>query len=229
MLSRLVEIDVTSNNIANINTTGFKKSRTNFQELLENYMLSGVYVPSTQIMPEQGAIVQTDVPTDLAVDGIGYFAVSLPGGELGFTRDGQFSLDANGDIIHSSGHALVINGQMPTDLEEINITQDGMIHAYDGSDWVDVGTISLYKFPNPTALEIRGSNIVIETELSGVPVEGDAGSEGFGLIQSQSLEKSNVNMADELTRLITLQRAFQVSSSVLQQTDQMIALAINMR
>jgi len=229
MMSRLLEIDVTSNNIANINTTGFKRSRTNFQELLENNQLSGVYVPSTQIISTQGSIVTTGVSTDMAIDGMGYFGVSMPDGEVGYTRDGHFSLNANGVLVHSSGYEVIINGTLPADVEEINITGDGMIHARNGSDWVDVGKIRLYNFSNPSALKINGSNILLETELSGEAVEGEAGGEGFGQILPQSLENSNVNMADELTRLITLQRAFQVSSSVMQQTDQMISLAINMR
>ena len=237
MLSRLQDLDVTSNNLSNVNTVGFKHTRANFQELLRRNeisganQLSGDILRSTQLLTEQGALRSAPNALDLGIQGEGFFAVSLPDGRTGYTRDGQFSLDANHRIVSASGFPLVWQGQIPLDAQEVRVDPNGTIFARSTTTaaWTQAGTMQLNKFMNPTALEIYGSNVYLATTTSGAARSGVPGSAGLGQVQSHSLEAANVNTAEEMTHMISLQRGFSIATKTFQTTDQMISLAITMR
>lgn len=229
MYARLMELDDVSNNLANINTIGYKRSRLNFQELLDRGYREGNYIASTQVMTGQGAIRNSDNPMDVAISGEGFFAVDLGDGEVGYSRNGQFQLDADKNLVNSGGYPLVWEGQIPAGAEEIHFMQDGSIMARQGETWTIVGRLELYRFNNPTALTRKGENIWLASEASGEAQAGQPGVEGMGQIVPRALEQSNVDLSYEVTRMITLQRAFQMSTRTFQQTDEMISGAIHMR
>lgn len=229
MLARLLELDVVSHNLANISTPGFKSSRVNFQELLQEKILSGVSVGATQILTLQGALRLSENPLDLAVSGEGYFAVSLPDGRTAYTRDGQFKLDASGQIVSASGFRLDWQGQIPSDIEEISVDPDGTVRVLQGGTWSSAGIIPLNRFSNPSGLIGYGSDLWLATEVSGEAQSGTAGLDGYGNIMGNALEQSNVNMAAEMTRMITLQRGFEMTLRSFQQADKMLSLALHMR
>ncbi|KPL71416.1 hypothetical protein ADN00_17140 [Ornatilinea apprima] len=229
MYARLMELDDVSNNLANINTIGYKRSRLNFQELLDRGFREGNYIASTQVMTEQGAIRNSDNPMDVAISGEGFFAVELGDGEVGYSRNGQFQVDADNNLVNSAGYPIVWDGDIPDGVEEIHFTQDGSVMARQGETWTIVGQLELYRFDNPTALTRKGENIWLESEISGEAQAGQPGVEGMGQIVPRALEQSNVDLSYEVTRMITLQRAFEMSTRTFQQTDEMISGAINMR
>lgn len=229
MRSRLLDLDTTSNNLANVNTNGYKAKRTNFQELLEKQQFSGTMIRSTQILPVQGAARVTDNPSDLMIEGDGYFGVKLPGNVTGYTRDGSFNVDGNGTIVDAKGHALVWNGALPKDTAEISVEQDGNVLARVGTTWTQAGNIQITRFTNPTGLDIYGENILLESANSGKAQTATPGLANLGWIRSKRLEQSNVNLGNEMAHMVTLQRAFQISVRMFQQTDTMISEAIRMR
>jgi flagellar basal-body rod protein FlgG len=230
ILNRLRALDVTSNNVANVNTSGFKANRSNFQEMLADQLKEGTRVVNTQLMLNQGSLVDSSNPLDWAIQGEGFFSLTLPNGDTGYTRDGAFTLDADRNIVNASGYALVWDGEVPEDAVDISIQQDGTITAL-GADGqrTDIGTVQLTRFPNPTGLTGYGDNVWLESDSSGAAQTGAPGEEGFGIIASHKLEQSNVNLGRELSQLMTLQRSFSMSISAFQQTDSMISLAINLR
>jgi flagellar basal-body rod protein FlgG len=229
MLARLIDLDLVSNNLANVNTNGYKSSRSNFQELLNAERYSGVQIRSTQRFMDQGQIKKTANPLDLAINGNGFFAVTLPDGRTAYTRDGQFTLDAQRRIVSANGYPLVWQGQIPQDASDINVLPDGTVMALQGSAWNEIGRIQLSRFPNPTALEGYGQSLWLETPPSGAAQAGAPGAEGYGQILSGALEGSNVSLANEMSQLVTLQRSFEMSLRTFQQTDQMLSQAIHMR
>ena len=229
MMARLDDLDLTSHNLTNINTIGFKRSRANFQELLENATKSGAWIAATQTLTAQGALKQTGRALDLAIQGEGFFAVRLPDGRIGYTRDGQLSLDAQGRLVTATGYPLIWEGQIPADTTAVEIDRDGTVRVQQGQTWSVAGRIGLSRFINPSALQEFGSNIWLETPASGPAQNGTAGRARFGQIISHALEQSNVNLAEEITHLISLQRHFQMSVRAFQQTDQMISQAIHLR
>jgi flagellar basal-body rod protein FlgG len=230
MLTRLADLDVISNNLANVNTSGFRSSRSNFQELLDSSTRSGVYTPSTQIMTNQGALRSSQNPFDWAIQGEGFFPVRLPDGTTAYTRDGQFVMDANRKLVTSSGYPLVWNGQIPDNAINYSLKSDGTVEALlpDGSKTV-VGSVQLAQFTNPTALIGAGKNAYIPSAGSGAARLGTPGTNNLGTTVGFTVEQSNVSMAREMTNLITDQRAFQLSTKAFQQTDVMIQEAINLR
>jgi flagellar basal-body rod protein FlgG len=229
MLGSLNDLDVTSNNLANVNTAGFKSSRANFQELLDKASQNGSHLSATQVLTSEGSIRETDRTLDWAVQGEGYFAMKLPGGETGYTRDGQFDLDSQRQLVNSSGLLLNWEGQVPEGTEDVSVQPDGTVLGLQGGNWDKIGTVQLTRFPNPSGLHENGQNIWMETEASGKAETKAPGTAGFGWIQAQSVEQSNVDLSNEMTHMMTLQRAFQMSVRTFQQTDQMITQAIHMR
>ena len=230
MLSRLRDLDVTSNNIGNVNTSGFKANRANFQEMLTAQLKEGTRVPSTQLMPMQGSVRDSDSPLDWAIQGEGFFSVTLPNGDIAYTRDGEFKLDAENNLVNANGYPLVWDGEIPDDAMDITIQADGTVTALnaDGQS-TDIGTVQLTIFPNATGLTGYGDNLWLESDSSGAAQAGAPGTENFGVISSHKVEQSNVNLSNEMTRLMTLQRSFSMSLTVFQQTDNMISQAINLR
>ncbi len=230
MLSRLLDLDVTSNNLANVNTAGYKASRSNFQELLQEASREGIHLAGTQIMTQQGALRSSTNPLDWAIQGEGMFAVRMPDGRTGYTRDGQFHLDANRNLVTSSGYPLVWQGQIPADLVDLAVRQDGTVEAVLASGARSViGSVQLTRFSNPTGLLANGDNVWLAGESSGEAQTGAPGTTGMGWISSHAVEQSNASMSYELTHLMTLQQNFQMTVRTFQQTDQMIVQAINMR
>lgn len=229
MLCRLQDLDGISNNIANVNTPGYRHARMNFQELLGGLEKGGQRSVSTQILQDQGSAIQTNNSLDLAINGEGFFAVTLPDGRIAYTRDGQFIRDEQNQLVNGSGYPVVWDGEIPPEAESLRVDSNGAVWASQGENWTQIGTIGLYRFQNPSALQIQGQNLFLESVASGPAVAGAAAQGNFGQIIPGYIEASNVNMGDELTHLISVQRAFQVSSRTFQQTDTMIGQAINMR
>jgi len=230
ILSRLRDLDVTSNNLANVNTSGFKANRSNFQEMLNERLKEGTRIPNTQLMQMQGSLRDSDNPLDWAIQGEGFFSVTLPNGDTGYTRDGTFTLDTNRDLVNANGYPLIWDGEVPEDALEVTVQQDGTLVATNAA-WVstDIGTVELTNFPNPTGLTGYGDNIWLESDSSGAAQTGAPGEENLGILVSHKVEQSNVDLGRELSRLMTLQRSFGMSISAFQQTDSMISLAINLR
>lgn len=230
MQNRMQDLDTISNNLSNVNTNGFKGSRMNFQELLSSQKVEGTTLNSSQLITTQGVLRPSDSPYDWAIQGDGFFAVKLPDGTKGYTRDGAFELDAKGQLVNSSGYQLDWEGTIPANTKDISIGSDGMVTAVltDGSKQA-AGSILLARFANPTGLVSTGNNIWIPGDASGLAQTGVPGAEGRGIVQAHMLEASNINMADEMTHMIRVERGFQMSSRVFQQTDTMISEAIHMR
>jgi flagellar basal-body rod protein FlgG len=230
MLSRLTDLDVTSNNLGNINTAGFKANRSNFQEMLNQRLKEGNRIMATQVMPAQGSLRDSANPLDWAIQGEGFFSVTLPDGTIGYTRDGQFTLDAERNLVTARGYPLVWDGEIPEGATDIRIQSNGTITAVDADGQnVDVGAIQLTRFPNPTGLDSFGDNVWLESDASGAAQAGAPGEENYGMISSHKVEQSNVDLSRELTHLMTLQRSFSMSLTAFQQTDLMISQAINLR
>lgn len=229
MLSNLFDLDIVSSNLANFNTIGYKANRGNFQEMLNAQKLHGVQLRATQRLMQQGSLRESLNPYDLAIEGEGFFAVTLPDNRTAYTRDGQFGLDANRRIVNANGFPLVWQGQIPQDALEIQVYPNGNVMALQGNTWNQVGTVQLTRFANPSGLQGFGQNLWLATNVSGQAQTGPANAGGNGLIRSRMLEASNVNVATEMTEMVNLQRSFQMSQRTFTQTDQMIAEAIQMR
>ncbi len=229
MLARFMDLDVVANNLANVNSIGYKRTRANFQELLTAGGKSGVGIRATQRLMDQGSLRPSRNPLDLAIQGEGFFAVRLEDGGTAYTRDGQFRLDADGQIVTADGYRLVWTGSVPADALEIHVNPDGGVMVRQGDTWSQVGEIQLTRFANPSGLQGQGQNLWLETEISGSPQSGAPASAGLGLIVGNALEASNVNLAQEMTHMISLQRAFEMSLRTFEFTDQMLSQAIRMR
>jgi len=230
IISHLLDLDVTSSNLANVNTAGYKTTRSNFQEMLNEQMKEGTLLRSTQAITTQGTIRSSTNSLDWAIQGEGYFSVTLPDGTIGYTRDGQFSLDADLNLVNASGYPLVWDGAIEEGMTNISVSATGVVTATD-TDGVttEVGTVQLTRFTNPSGLTDNGNNILLESDTSGAAQTGDPGSENFGILSGYHVENSNIDLAQEMTHLITLQRALSMSLRAFQQTDTMIAEAINLR
>jgi flagellar basal-body rod protein FlgG len=229
LMTHMMDLDVVSNNLANINSVGFKSSRSNFQELLNQQARTGIQIRSTQMDASQGAVRVSSNALDTAIEGGGFFSVTLPGNTTAYTRDGEFQLDSGGNIVTANGYRLVWTGTLPANTEEVKIDPTGIVMARVAGAWSNAGTVSLTRFPNPSGLTGYGHSLFLATTVAGAPVTGAPGSAGFGTLQGYALEQSNVDTAQEMTHMLSLQRAFQISSSVFQQTDTMIGEAIHMR
>jgi flagellar basal-body rod protein FlgG len=230
ILSHMLDLDVTSSNLANVNTAGYKTTRSNFQEMLNAQLKEGTQMRATQALTMQGSLRTSSSSLDWAIQGDGYFSVTLPDGTLGYTRDGQFALDAENTLVTASGYPVVWDGEITEGMTNVNVNATGTVTATDADGaTVEVGTIQLTRFPNPGGLTDNGSNILLESDVSGVAQVGDPGSENFGTLGSFKVENSNVDLAQEMTRLISLQRNLSMSLKAFQQTDTMISEAINLR
>lgn len=218
----------TSNSIANVNTVGYKNSRLNFQELLDGASLSGVKSSTSQMLTTQGDLDPTGLESDVAINGDGFFSVKLPNGTIGYTRDGSFQLD-DAKTLLSGGYPVIMTGSVPADATEVAVDQNGTVSALVNDEWVTAGTIQLSRFTNPGGLTNIGNNILIESVNSGKAITGNAGTTNFGVLVPGSLESSNVNIADEMTHMIIIQRSFQLASRAFQTTADMIDGAIHLR
>ena len=250
MAAQQLNLDVVANNIANVNTTGFKKSRAEFQDLLSTAMRTpgamitqgtfqpvgieiglGVRTSATTKIFTGGTTAATGRPLDVAIQGDGFFQIIRPDGTLAYSRDGSFQVDAVGQLCTSDGLLIQPQITIPQNATEINITGDGNVSVKVGNDNTQtiVGQIQLVKFQNPSGLLSIGRNLYVETPASGTPVPGTPDQDGYGSLLQNFLEGSNVEIVDELVNLIKAQRAFEsnskiitASSDILRQTNQMI-------
>lgn len=251
MDAQQTRIAVISNNIANMNTTGFKGSRAEFEDLLYEVKQmpgaesvtglnapggiqvgSGTRVVATQQLMSQGTFEQTGGPLDVAIEGQGFFAVTLPDGTTGYTRAGSLSIDANGRLVNQNGFPLSPEVTVNTAGVDRRIGIDGTITARippATTATADGGPIQLWTFPNPAGLQPAGRNMFLETSASGTPSSGTPGTTGFGTLQQGFLESSNVNIAEELIRMILAQRAYELNGKVISTSDQILASTTNLR
>jgi len=247
MTAQQTMVDVIANNLANVNTTGFKRSQINFQNLLYVTMEepgteiasgiispsgieigSGVRAASTIKVFSAGELQSTGRSLDIAITGDGFLQVTMPNGDLRYTRDGSLMTNANGELVTSDGYTIEPAISVPTDAVSVSIEKDGGVNITDSSGTQSVaGTIQLARFPNPSGLSGEGGNLLSETGASGTPTTGTPGENGFGSIQSGFLEKSNVQMVTELVNLITAQRAYEINSRTIKVGDDMLQTANN--
>jgi flagellar basal-body rod protein FlgG len=251
MMAQQLNVEVISNNIANMTTTGYKRRRAEFQDLLyqsqrrigaatsEDGTLVpagvqlglGVKTAAVYSVNGQGDLVNTENSLDIAIQGAGYFIVDKPDGETAYTRSGNFQLSPDGEIVTPDGYPLSPGITVPRDAIELSISAQGRVSAkVQGTvELVELGQLELATFINPAGLEAIGSNLLLETEASGEPVTGAPGAEGIGTVLQGFLESSNVNPVQELTQLIMAQRAYDMNSKVIQASDQMMGTVTQMR
>lgn len=242
------DISVVSNNLANASTVGFKKSRAVFEDLLyqnvnqpggrssqdtelpNGIMIgAGSKVSATQKNFSQGNMVSTDNSLDVMIQGKGFFEVLQPDGTIAYTRNGQFSLNENGELVTSgAGFLIQPNIAIPNDAQSITISQDGEVSVKQpgNADNTVVGQLTVSDFINPAGLEPVGQNLYTETAVSGAPIQGNPGVDGLGILQQGALETSNVNVTEELVNLIESQRTFEMNSKVITTVDQMLGQVI---
>jgi flagellar basal-body rod protein FlgG len=239
---------VTSNNLANVNTSGYKKGRAVFEDLLYQnvrqvgastsqdtqlpsglHLGTGVRVVATEKMYTQGNLTQTGNSLDLAVNGRGFFQVLLPDGTLGYTRDGSFQVSAQGELVTSSGYAVQPGISIPDGAQSVTIGADGVVSVQlaGQSSPTQVGSLQLVDFINTAGLQPRGENLLVESAASGPAQTGTPGLNGLGLLVQGSLESSNVNVVEELVSMIETQRAYEMNSKAIATTDQMLEYVTN--
>jgi len=236
-------VDVVANNLANVNTTGYKKSRVSFQDLFyQHYGVrgkrdegnipfliqvgNGTRVSSTNRDFSQGKIVETGNPLDLMIEGRGFFPVLMPNGSLAYTRDGSFQMDGEGKIVTSDGYPLYPDLIVPAEATGLSISPDGKVTAtlVGEAEPEELGQISLAKFVNPGGLKSIGRNLYLSTGASGEALLDEPTREGLGQLSQGELEASNVEVVDEMVAMIMAQRAYEINSKVIQTSDNMLSL-----
>ena len=241
-------MSVISNNLANVNTTGFKKGRAAFQDLVYQNLRqvgaqssqntqyptgltlgTGVRIVATEKVYEQGSLQQTNNSLDVAITGRGFFQITLPDGTLAYTNDGAFKLSGQGNLVTSNGYALSPAITIPTNAQTVTIGSDGTVSVTEPGTVAptQVGQIQLADFINPSGLQPRGDNLLVESVSSGAPQVGTPGTNGLGSTQQGSLETSNVNVVEELVSMIEAQRAYEMNSKAISTTDQMLQYLTN--
>lgn len=250
MLGMQTQIDTTANNIANVNTIGFKKSRAEFADLMYSVMeYAGTATSDTTKSPtgievglgvrptsvnkifSEGSLKQTDNQLDLAVTGRGFFKLELPDGTEVYSRNGAFKIDDGGTIVNSDGYRLTPEITVPQDATNISVGTDGIVTVVQPgqTEATQIGQITLTNFINPAGLHSMGDNLFVETDSSGQPVEGTPGLDGLGNIRQGFVELSNVELVVELTDLITGQRAYDSNSKVITTSDEMLQTTNNLK
>lgn len=239
------DISVIANNLANVNTVGFKKSRPVFEDLLyhtvnqpggassantrlpSGLMIgAGSKVAATQKIFTQGNVQTTDNSMDMMISGKGFFQILMPDGTINYTRNGQFTLDDQGQLVTSGeGYPVQPNIQVPDNAQSINVSRDGQVSVQlaDQADPQNLGQITVVTFINPGGLKPNGENLYKETAVSGAPVEGNPGDDGAGTIRQGMLETSNVNVTEELVNMIQSQRSYETNAKVVSAVDQMLS------
>jgi flagellar basal-body rod protein FlgG len=245
MLAQQLNVEVISNNIANLNTTAFKAQRAEFQDLLyqnernvganssDNGTIvpvgvqigSGVKAAAVYRISTQGNLVNTNNPLDLAIQGHGFFQIQMPDGTTAYTRAGSLQLSATGEIVTADGYVVEPGITIPQNTTNVTVNAAGQVLAQVAGQTQPqtVGQFQLANFPNEAGLAAQGNNLLTETPASGTPVVGNPGSTAFGTIQQGFLETSNVNIVSQITDLITAQRAYEMNSKVIQTSDQMMS------
>ena len=250
MQAQELNIDVISNNLANVNTSGFKKSRAEFQDLLyesirpagaassqDTTVPTGIQLghgtrpAAVQKMFSQGDFQNTQNELDWAIEGDGFFQIELPNGETSYSRSGEFKLDADGRIVNPDGFPLLPELTIPTDTVSISVGMDGTVSVIQADDPTptEIGSLQLARFVNPAGLRSLGKNLYVPTEASGSEITGTPGETGLGTIAQGFLEMSNVSVVDEMVNMITAQRAYETNSKVIQTADDMLQMANNLK
>jgi flagellar basal-body rod protein FlgG len=251
MLAQQTNVEVISNNIANMNTTAFKRQRAEFQDLLYQQVsrpgaatsADGTRVPSgIQIgagvrtggvyrITEQGAMTNTGNPYDMAIDGPGYFQIMLPSGELGYTRAGSFQLSDQGELVTTDGYRVQPNITIPQGALDVTVSKTGEVQVKIAgqAELQSVGQLELATFVNEAGLEAIGSSTFMETAASGQPTVAVPGQPAFGTLTQGFVEASNVNPVSEITALITAQRAYEMNSRVVKTADEMLSTTSQLR
>ena len=238
------QLDVVSNNLANVGTTGFKRSRAVFEDLMYQNMRqaggqtsdqtrlpsglqlgTGVHVVATERLHSQGNLTKTDNPKDVAINGGGFFQVQMPDGTTSYTRDGSFQTNAEGQLVTASGFQVQPQITIPANATSMTIARDGTVTVTQAGSTAttQVGQLQLATFLNPTGLQSMGENLYSETDASGAPNTVTPGLEGAGNLTQGYVEASNVNVVEELVNMITTQRAYEINSKAVQTSDQMLA------
>ena len=238
-----LNIDVIANNLANVNTAGFKLSRAEFEDLLyQNLRASGAASSTSTDLPvglqvglgsrpvatsrlfTQGEFRQTGNPLDFVIEGQGFFQVRLPSGETAYTRAGSFHLNREGSLVTAEGNLLDPQVTIPADAQTVTVGSDGTVSVTQPgqAQAQQVGTIQLATFPNPAGLNSIGKNLFLTTSSSGEPITGTAGENGIGTINQGFVEQSNVNVVEEMVNMIVGQRAYEINSKVVKTADEML-------
>jgi len=249
MMAQQMNIDNISNNLANVQSTGFKKSRVDFEDLLYAHMQDpntqgtagtqigmGVRTTSTTRLFTQGSLIATNNPYDMAVQGDGFFAVNTPDGEM-YTRDGAFKYDADkSELVTGNGFPVLTNHgyglKIPKDVSNIDVSADGKVTGTNSKgEKLELGQIMLVKFLNPGGLDAIGGNMYRESKISGTKKVGEPGNAqaGFGAIVQGQLEKSNINVVEEMINIVQAQRAFELSQKGVQSADEMMRMTNQMQ
>ena len=237
------QMDVIANNLANVSTTGFKRSRAVFEDLLyqtirqpgaqssqQTQVPSGLQI-GTGVRPiaaeriqTQGNLQQTGNPLDVAINGSGFFQILMPDGTTGYTRDGSFQSDGQGQLVTSSGYAVQPAMTIPANATSVTIARDGTVSVTQAgvAAPVQIGSLQLATFINPAGLQSQGENMYVETASSGTPGTNVPGTNGAGLLNQSYVETSNVNVVEELVNMIQTQRAYEINSKAISTSDQML-------
>jgi flagellar basal-body rod protein FlgG len=250
MNAQNLKIDVIANNLANVNTVGYKRSRADFQDLMYqtlrvpgatsaegNQIPSGIQVGlgtkpvAVQKIFQQGDFVQTGNNLDLVIEGDGFFQIAMPDGTITYTRTGAFQMDSDGRVVNSDGYPLEPAITIPDDTLDISVGSDGKVTVTQANSntVTEIGQIELTRFINPKGLKAIGKNLFSPTDSSGEPTTLNPGSEGVGTIAQGFLENSNVNIVEEMVNMIISQRAYEINSKAIQTSDEMLQLANNLR
>ncbi len=250
MTAQQLNVDVIANNLANVNTTGYKKSKIEFQDLLYETMQTGdrdgrpghenpsklqVGLGNKPISTfrsfSEGNIEKTGNPLDLAIDGKGFFQVQMPDGSYAYTRDGSFKVNSEGYLVTNSGLKVYPEISMPEDVSAISISANGVVSVMVNgkNEAEELGQLEMVTFMNPAGLEAKGGNLFVVSEASGEPIYANAGEDGMGLVQQGYLEKSNVDVAQEMIDLIVAQRAYEINSKAVKTADELMAMTNNLK
>lgn len=250
MRAQQIRVDVIANNLANVNTTAFKRSRAHFEDLLYQTRQGasairggdasvteavqvgrGTRLAAVQRVDRQGPIEQTGRPLDLALEGDGFFQVQLPDGTLGYTRDGSFTISDQGTLVTHGGYTVVPGIVIPPDAAEFSVSRMGIFSSVSAGDAtpIEIGRIELARFANAPGLFALGENLFRETAASGEPLTGFAQDPGFARIIQGSLEASNVEIVQEMVDMITAMRAYEINSKAVQSAEQMAEIANNLQ
>jgi len=242
MKAQQLMVDTIANNLANVNTTGFKRSRVSFEDVLYETLEGartvnpndsqtiapvqigkGVRLAAIMRLHTQGAPEQTGRPLDVAIEGDGFFQVEKPDGTTAYTRDGSFSISDTGAMVTNGGYKVLPNVTLPQDVQGVTVSPSGMISATNGSGQpVDLGRIELARFVNPSGLMSLGENLYAETAASGQPVTGFPQEQGFGRVLQGMLESSNVEIVTEMTDMIAAQRAYEINAKAIRAGEDMM-------
>lgn len=236
-------MDVIANNLANVSTTGFKKSRAEFEDLMYQTLKEpgaasglnaispngvqiglGVRTAGVQKDFDIGSAKVTKNPLDINIEGPGFFPIQMSDGQIGYTRDGSFKKDPSGRIVDKNGNALQPEIVIPANASAVSVSSSGQVSVLigNGRDPQNIGQIELVNFVNPAGLRAMGKNVYVPSASSGLPQQGQPGTQGLGSLAQGELESSNVNIVEEMVNMITAQRAYETNSKVIQASDQML-------